>query len=83
MKYLIMEDFSGHPVLFTFPNRVNHADMREQLPYNRVISAGYFSLQNGKFICSGGCAELQASADAEKDSVFISKCFTAGEDFRA
>ncbi len=32
MKYIIFEDFSGHPVPFIFPHRVDHADMREQLP---------------------------------------------------
>ena len=40
MKYLIMEDFSGQPVPFIFPRRVDHADMRDQLPYGQVISAG-------------------------------------------
>ena len=33
MKYLIMEDFAGQPVSFVFPRRVDHGDMREQLPY--------------------------------------------------
>ena len=40
MKYLIMEDFSGQLVPFIFPRRVDHADMRDQLPYGQVISAG-------------------------------------------
>lgn len=39
MKYLIVEDFSGQPVCFLFPRRVDHGDMRDQLPYGRVISA--------------------------------------------
>ena len=41
MKYLIMEDFAGQPVSFVFPRRVDHGDMREQLPYGRVLGAGY------------------------------------------
>ena len=38
MKYLIMEDFAGQPVSFVFPRRVDHGDMREQLPYGRVLA---------------------------------------------
>lgn len=62
MKYLIAEDFSGQPVPFIFPDRVTHADMREQLPYTRILSAGYVAVENGAFICSGGDAELDLFA---------------------
>ena len=41
VKYLIVEDFSGQEVPFIFPRRVDHSDMREQLPYSRVVSAGF------------------------------------------
>ena len=44
MKYLIVEDFSGQAVPFIFPRRVDHGDMREQLPYSRVIAAGFVEL---------------------------------------
>ena len=54
MKYLIVEDFSGQPVCFLFPRRVDHGDMRDQLPYGRVISAGFAELDDGRFLCSGG-----------------------------
>ena len=47
MKYLIVEDFSGQPVCFLFPRRVDHGDMRDQLPYGRVISAGFAELDDG------------------------------------
>lgn len=39
MKYLIMEDFSGQPVPFIFPRRVDHADMRDQLYRKRDYAA--------------------------------------------
>ena len=62
MKYLIMEDFSGQPVVFIFPRRVDHLDMREQLPYKKTLSAGYVELQDGAVRCFGGHAELDLHA---------------------
>lgn len=67
MKYLIMEDFSGQPVPFIFPRRVDHADMREQLPYAKTISGGYIELGPNGFKCYGGNAELQIAARPEED----------------
>ena len=58
MKYLICQDFAGQPAPFVFPDKVAHSDMREQLPYGQVISAGYVAVANGTFICSGGDADL-------------------------
>ena len=58
VKYLIMEDFSGQSVVFIFPRRVDHLEMREQLPYKKAISAGYLELQDGAIRCFGGHAEL-------------------------
>jgi len=58
MKYLIMEDFSGQPVVFIFPRRVDHLDMREQLPYKKTVSAGYVELEDGALRCFGGYAAL-------------------------
>ena len=52
MKYLIMEDFAGQPVSFVFPRRVDHGDMREQLPYGRVLGAGYVELQTARFVAT-------------------------------
>lgn len=62
MKYLIMEDFSGQPIPFIFPRRVDHADMRDQLPYGTTLSAGYLELDEGKLRCTGGHAELGVKA---------------------
>lgn len=62
MKYLICQDFSGQPVPFLFPDKVAHADMREQLPYVETLAAGYVELQDGLFVCSGGDAELGLAA---------------------
>jgi hypothetical protein len=73
MKYIIFEDFSGHPVPFIFPHRVDHADMREQLPYTRVLSAGYVDMVDGAFRCHGGAPELQVSARPEDATVIAAK----------
>ena len=62
MKYLIMEDFSGQPVPFIFPRRVDHADMRDQLPYGTTLSGGYVELNDGAVRCHGGNAELGIKA---------------------
>lgn len=76
MKYLIAEDFAGQPVPFIFPDRVTHADMREQLPYTRFLSAGYVSLRDGVFLCTDGDAEMNLFARPE-DSAIIAASFSA------
>lgn len=76
MKYLIAEDFAGQPVAFIFPDKVTHADMREQLPYTRILSAGYITMQNGGFLCSGGDTELNVLARPE-DAAIIAASFAA------
>ena len=65
MKYIICEDFSGQPIPFLFPDKVAHADMREQLPYASVLSAGYVIMADGQFICSGADAEMGVSSRPE------------------
>ena len=50
MKYLIVEDFSGQAVPFIFPRRVDHGDMREQLPYGQILSGSYFLLKALSFL---------------------------------
>lgn len=74
MKYLIVEDFAGQAVPFIFPNRVTHADMREQLPYSRALSAGYVVLRDGRFFCSGGDADISLSARPE-DAAILAASF--------
>ncbi len=73
MKYIMFEDFSGQPVPFIFPQRVDHADMREQLPYTRVLSAGYVIMENNEFTCYGSSPELQASAQPEDADIMRRK----------
>jgi len=73
MKYLIVEDFAGKPVCVLFPRRVDHADMRDQLPYGQVISAGFVVLDNGELHCSGGSAELGVKARPDDDPAIIAE----------
>ena len=73
MKYLIVEDFSGQPVCFLFPRRVDHGDMRDQLPYGRVISAGVAELDDGRFLCSGGSQELKVTARPDEDAALLAE----------
>lgn len=75
MNYLIMEDFAGHPAVFIFPERVDHADMRSQLPYVRVLSCGCVNLSDAGFHCEGGNAELGAQTGPE-DGAIIANVFT-------
>lgn len=76
MKYIIFQDFGGKPVPFIFPNRVEHVDMREQMPYSKVLSCGEVHLVDGAFVCSGGDAELGAQA-APDDAEIIAEPFRA------
>ena len=78
MKYLIMEDFAGQPVSFVFPRRVDHGDMRDQLPYGRVLGAGYVELREGVFHCSGGYAELGIAARPEDVEILTQAFSVAG-----
>ena len=80
MKYLIVEDFSGQAVPFVFPRRVDHADMFEQLPYGKVVSAGYVELEkDGGFRCFGGNTELDVRADPEKDAGLLKEALRRRE----
>ncbi len=76
MKYLIMEDFSGKPVPFIFPRRVDHMDMREQLPYAKVLAAGFVEMHDGTLHCHGSHPELQANA-REEDIQIINEALRA------
>ena len=67
VKYLIVEDFSGQPVPFLFPRRVDHADMFEQLPYGKA------ELGPDGFVCYGGNAELGAKARPQEDPKIIAE----------
>ncbi len=73
MKYLIMEDFSGQPAPFVFPRRVDHEDMRDQLPYGKVLGAGFIEFDGDKLVCHGGHAGLGIDS-TEKDAEIIEQC---------
>ena len=67
MKYLIVEDFSGQAVPFIFPRRVDHGDMREQLPYGQILSGGVLELG------PEGNSELGIKARPEEDAAIIAE----------
>lgn len=71
MKYLILQDFSGQTVPFIFPERVDHAEMREQLPYGQLLSGGYIKFGPDSFQCYGGNAELNIKARQNEDLAII------------
>ena len=71
MKYLIMEDFVGQAIPFIFPRRVNHLDMREQLPYGKVLSGGFVEFRDGVLFCFGGHTELDVKASEDDQDVLL------------
>lgn len=75
MKYIIFEDWAGAPMPIIFPERIAHDEMREQMPYTRVLSAGYVQLREGNFVCHGGSKMLSAEARPE-DAEIINERFT-------
>lgn len=62
MKYIMFEDFSGTAIPVIFPNRIDHEEMREQMPYTKVLSAGYISFGPDGFLCHGSSKSLEAQA---------------------
>ncbi len=75
MKYLIFEDFSGNEVPIIFPERILHEEMREQIPYAKVLAGGYIYLREGKFVCKGQARDLGVRA-REKDGSVITEFFS-------
>lgn len=68
MKYIMFEDFSGAPVPIIFPKRIDFTEMREQIPYTTVLSAGHVHVSAAGFTCFGESKSLHAQArpvDAE------------------
>ena len=71
MKYIMFEDFSGAPVPIIFPKRIDFSEMREQIPYTTVLSAGYVNVSSAcAFTCHGESKSLEAHARAE-DAIII------------
>ena len=73
MKYIMFEDFSGDPVPIIFPNRVDFAEMREQIPYRKVLSAGYVQHRESGFACHGEAREIGAEARAQDAGIIAEK----------
>ena len=68
MKYIIFEDFGGQETPVVFPGRILHEEMRDQIPYARVLSAGEVTLRNGQFVCCGRVKSLHTQARPEDAS---------------
>lgn len=62
MKYIIFEDFAGHPAPILFPARISHGEMRELVPYSTVLSAGYVEFEGGAFRTHGHSVSLGAGS---------------------
>jgi len=69
MKYIIFEDFGGQETPILFPERILHEEMRDQIPYARVVSAGTVALQGGEFVCTGRAKALDARARFEDGGI--------------
>ncbi len=74
MKYIIFEDFAGEQTPIIFPARIRHDEMREQMPYAKVLSAGEIHLENQEFLCQGKSQELGVQSRPE-DSRIIAVYF--------
>ena len=74
MKYIIFEDFGGQETPILFPERILHEEMRDQIPYARVLSAGTVAIQGGEFVCSGRAKALDTQARSE-DGQIIARHF--------
>lgn len=78
MKYIIFEDFSGKQTPILFPERILHEELREQIPYTKVLSAGYVHSTGSGFSCQGKVRELGV-ASREEDSRIIARSFSGGD----
>lgn len=79
MKYIMFEDFSGDPIPVIFPRRIDFLELREQIPYPTVLSAGYVQLRGTAFACHGEARGLCVEARAE-DAAIIAERFTNPEE---
>lgn len=77
MKYLIFEDVAGELIPIIFPERILHEELREQVPYAKVVSGGYVYLKDGKFVCEGKAKDLSVEARIE-DALIIENFFKQG-----
>lgn len=73
MKYIMFEDFSGAPVPIIFPKRIDFGEMREQIPYTKVLSAGYVHYNGAAFACHGDSKSLAVQARPEDAGIIAAK----------
>jgi len=73
MKYILFEDFSGAPVPIIFPNRIDHAEMREQMPYTKALTAGYVSHGPEGWSCHGSSKSLELKSSAGDAAIIAAK----------
>jgi len=78
MKYIMFEDFSGAPIPIIFPSRIDHEEMREQMPYTKVLSGGYISFGPQGFRCHGSAKSLETQAGPD-DAAVITATFVNEE----
>ncbi len=78
MKYIMFEDFSGRPLPIIFPNRIAHDELREQIPYSTILSAGYIKPTQDGFVCFGKAKGLGKEALPE-DGDMIRELFDKKE----
>jgi hypothetical protein len=79
VKYIVFEDVGGKQIPILFPAKIMHVEMREQIPYSKVLSAGYVFHDESGFVCRGGSKELNARSRAE-DGQIITDFFRESED---
>ncbi|GAU09278.1 hypothetical protein [Desulfoplanes formicivorans] len=79
MKYIMFEDFSGNPLPIIFPNRIAHDELRKQIPYSTILSAGYIKRTETGFACFGKAKDLGKEASPE-DEGLIMDLFRKNED---
>lgn len=75
MKYIMFEDFSGAPLPIIFPKRIDFSEMREQIPYTKVLSAGYVHVSGSGcgFSCHGESKSLETCARPEDAGIIAAK----------
>lgn len=73
MKYIMFEHFSGAPVPIIFPNRVGFLELREGIPYSKIISAGYVQLRQDRIVCHGQAKELDTKSRPEDAEIIREK----------
>ena len=73
MKYIMFEDFSRAPVPVIFPKRIDFAEMREQIPYTKVLSAGYVHMAGSGLASHGESKSLEVQARPEDAAIIAAK----------